>query len=251
MILLSVYALQLKNQVLCYNVNSQCSCWLHNECVNIPAHVADKFPFICPLCIKSFLSLISSLKSEISHLKAHIIKLEKSCKSLSTSTQLSVPKPITGSSISDITVKSTATSSMSFSSMSSQPVPSNSHPSKCHPISPNPAHLSTSSVRSNPSLPSKFLNKPPHFLSQALPPHLLPIPRYHQYPSTHKMPLLPTPQPPQLPLQFSHFHPPLQFPVNSIPNHPRQILGQSHNLSYMALLPTQQNIYFIIYCNYY
>ena len=170
MILLSVYALQLKNQVLCYNVNSQCSCWLHNECVNIPAHVADKFPFIYPLCIKSSLSLISSLKSEISHLKAHIIKLEKSCKFLST--QLSIPKPITGSSISDIIVKSTATSTMPSSSMSSQPVPSNSHPSKCHPISPNIAHLSTSSVRSNPSLSSKFLNKPPCFLSQARPPHL-------------------------------------------------------------------------------
>ena len=110
--------------------------------------------------------------SEISHLKAYIIKLEKSCKSLSTSTQLYIPKPITGSSISDITVKSTATSSMSSSSMSSQPVPSNSHPSKCHPISPNPAHLIISSVRSNPSLPSKFLNKPPCFLSQARPPHL-------------------------------------------------------------------------------
>ena len=37
--------------------------------------------------------------SEISHLKAYIIKLEKSCKSLSTSTQLYIPKPITGSSI--------------------------------------------------------------------------------------------------------------------------------------------------------
>ena len=45
----------------------QCSCWLHNECVNIPAHVADNFPFICPLCIKSSLSLIFSPKSEISH----------------------------------------------------------------------------------------------------------------------------------------------------------------------------------------
>ena len=35
-----------------------CSCWLHNECVNVPAHVADNFPFICLLCIKSSLSLI-------------------------------------------------------------------------------------------------------------------------------------------------------------------------------------------------
>ena len=51
----------------------QCSCWLHNECVNVPVHVADNFPFICPLCVKSSLSLISSLKSEISHLKAHIV----------------------------------------------------------------------------------------------------------------------------------------------------------------------------------
>ena len=52
------------------------------------------------------------------------------------------------------------------------------------------------------------------------------------------MPQLPTPQPPPLPPQFSHFHPPLQLPVNSIPNHPCQILGQSHNIPYMPLPPT-------------
>ena len=75
-----------------------------------------------PLCITSSLSLISSLKSEISHLKAQIIKLEKSGGSLST--QLSV-QLITGSFISDTTVKSSAT----FSN-SSQTVLSNSHPSK-------------------------------------------------------------------------------------------------------------------------
>ena len=138
----------------------QCSCWLHNECVNVPAHIGDNFPFICPLCIKSSLSLILSLKSEISHLKAHIVKLEKSCKSLST--QLSALQPITGSSISDTIVKCTATSSNS-----PQPVPSNSHPSNSHPVSPNPAHLNTSNVRSNASLPSKFLNKHSYFLSQA------------------------------------------------------------------------------------
>ena len=26
----------------------QCSCWLHNKCVNVLAHVADNFPFISP-----------------------------------------------------------------------------------------------------------------------------------------------------------------------------------------------------------
>ena len=189
--------------------------------------------FICPLCITSSLSLISSLKSEISHLKAHIIKLEKSCGSLGT--QLSV-QLITGSFISDTTVKSSAT----FSN-SSQTVLSNSHPSKSHPTSPNPAHLNTTNVCSNPSLPSKVLNKPSHFLSQVRHPRkppLLPTAYYHRYPLTHKMPQLPTPQPPPLPPQFSHFHPPLQLPVNSIPNHPCQILGQSHNLPYMPLPPT-------------
>ena len=198
----------------------QCSCWLHNECVNVPAHVADNYPFICPLCIKSSLSLISSLKSEISHLKAHIIELEKSSEFLST--QLSVLQPIKGSSISDITVKSTASSLNP-----SQTILSNSHPSKGNPISPNPAHLNTSNVHSNPSLPP---NKPPHFLSKARPPRkpphkqpLLPTPgpHYHQYPSTHKMPLLPTPQPPPLPSQFSHFHPPLQPPLHPLLTFPQ------------------------------
>ena len=103
----------------------------------------------------SSISLISSLKSEISHLKAHIIKLEKSRESLST--QLSV-QLITGSFISDTTVKSTASSLNS-----SQTVPPNSHLSKSHPISPNPVHLNTCNAHSNPSLPPKFLSKPPHF----------------------------------------------------------------------------------------
>ena len=125
-----VYVLQLKNQALCYNVNNVLVGCTTNVW-NVPAHVADNFPFICPLWIKSSLSLISSLKSEISHLKANIVKLEKSWKSLST--KLSVLQPITGSSISD-TITAT-------SSNSPQSVPANSHPSNSHPISPNPAHL--------------------------------------------------------------------------------------------------------------
>ena len=134
------------------------------------------FPFYLPTVYQVFSFSYFFPEVRNLHLKTHIVKLEKSCKSLST--QLSVLQPITDSSISDTTVKSTASSSNS-----SQTVLSNSHPFKDHPISPNPAHLNTSNVRSNPSLAPKFLNKHPHFLSQTRPPHkppLLPTPRYHQ-----------------------------------------------------------------------
>ena len=48
------------------------SCWSHSECVGVSSHVANNYPFICPFCIKSIFSLVSSLRSDISHVKAHI-----------------------------------------------------------------------------------------------------------------------------------------------------------------------------------
>ena len=59
-----------------------CSAWCHNICVSISPQVAANFPFICPFCIKEKFSLIPKLRSEISHLKALIIKLERSITSL-------------------------------------------------------------------------------------------------------------------------------------------------------------------------
>ena len=47
-------------------------CWSHSECVGVSSHVANNYPFICPFCIKSIFSLVSSLRSDISHVKAHI-----------------------------------------------------------------------------------------------------------------------------------------------------------------------------------
>ena len=67
-----------------------CSCWSHSSCVNIAPTVADKYPFLCPFCIKSSFLFISTLPSEISFLKAHVIKLEKICCSLTSSLMESV-----------------------------------------------------------------------------------------------------------------------------------------------------------------
>ena len=61
-----------------------CSAWCHHSlcyCVSI-SQVAANFTFICPFCIKKGLSLIPKLCSEISHLEAIIIKLERSITSL-------------------------------------------------------------------------------------------------------------------------------------------------------------------------
>ena len=62
MILSSVCCLSTEKSGLALQCE-QCSCWLHNECVNVPAHVVDNFPFICPLCIKSSLSFLSEVRN--------------------------------------------------------------------------------------------------------------------------------------------------------------------------------------------
>ena len=56
-----------------------CSNWLHCDFVKISPVIVDNLPSICPFCIKSYLLLFSDIRSEISQLKAHILKLEKSC----------------------------------------------------------------------------------------------------------------------------------------------------------------------------
>ena len=67
-----------------------CSCWSHSSCVNITPTVADKYSFLCSSCIKSSFLSISTLCSEISLLKAHVIKLEKICRSLTSSSTESI-----------------------------------------------------------------------------------------------------------------------------------------------------------------
>ena len=60
-----------------------CSNWSHCECVNVSSVIAGNLPYVCPFCIKSHLLLVSELRSEISHLKARVIRFEKSCSSKS------------------------------------------------------------------------------------------------------------------------------------------------------------------------
>ena len=56
-----------------------CSNCLHCDFVKTSPVIVDNLSSICPLCIKSYLLLFSDVRSEISQLKAHILKLEKSC----------------------------------------------------------------------------------------------------------------------------------------------------------------------------
>ena len=56
-----------------------CSNWSHCECVKVSPVIGGNLPYVCPFCIKSHLLLVSELRSEISHLKARVIRLEKSC----------------------------------------------------------------------------------------------------------------------------------------------------------------------------
>ena len=61
-----------------------CSCWSHSECVNISPTVAANYPFICPYCVKSLFSSVSVLTSDITQLKDRLVKLENTCKLIST-----------------------------------------------------------------------------------------------------------------------------------------------------------------------
>ena len=44
------------------------------DCINISEGVVNNYPFVCPLCINSSISIISYFMSEISQLKAHMVK---------------------------------------------------------------------------------------------------------------------------------------------------------------------------------
>ena len=89
-----------------------CSCWSHSECVGVSSHVANNYPFICPFCIKSNFFLVSSLRSDIPHLKAHITKLESSYKTL---TSLSSEFPIVQQSLATLSSKVNSISQLSLS----------------------------------------------------------------------------------------------------------------------------------------
>ena len=41
--------------------------------------IAGNLRYVCPFCITSHLLLVSELRSEISHLKARVIRLENAC----------------------------------------------------------------------------------------------------------------------------------------------------------------------------
>ena len=71
----------------------QCFCWSHSDCVHFPSHLASSFPLICPNCVKAFISLIPSLRSEIYHLRAKVIKLENANKSSPNPEIMSVHEP--------------------------------------------------------------------------------------------------------------------------------------------------------------
>ena len=99
-----------------------CSCWSHSEYVGVSSRVANNYPFICPFCIKSIFSLVSSLRSDISHLKAHITKLESSYKTLNS---LSSEFPIVQQSLATLSskVNSISQPSSSANHVSNQQIP--------------------------------------------------------------------------------------------------------------------------------
>ena len=206
----------------------QCFCWSHSDCVNIPSHLASSFPFICPHCVKATITMIPSLRSEISHLRARVIKLENANKSSPNPEIMSVHESVMSLSQH---VDSLSCLSNSLPPSNSPIIPSSTIPSSTTPsvssvpsASAVPGSSQLSSVPSvplvlpllsqhSPSHNSKSNYPSHHFLSHLRPlrkpPFQLPSNCHPSLPSL-KPPLLPTPQLP--PCQPSFQPPPYCHP---------------------------------------
>uniref|UniRef100_A0A1X7UGB3 PHD-type domain-containing protein n=1 Tax=Amphimedon queenslandica TaxID=400682 RepID=A0A1X7UGB3_AMPQE len=57
-----------------------CNKWSHCKCVSLPPSLAASYPFVCPFCIKSLFSRLSTLESEVTSLSNRISSLESSTK---------------------------------------------------------------------------------------------------------------------------------------------------------------------------
>ena len=203
----------------------QCLCWSHSDCVNIPPHLASSFPFICPHCVKASITLIPTLCSEISHLRARVIKLENANKPSPNPEITSVHEP--SMSLSQH-VDSLSCLSNSLPPTNSPIITSSTILSSTNPSVSSVPPVSAVPVSSVPSVPpvlplpsqhfpsqnSKSSYPPQHFLSHSRPPCK---PPFQPFPICHpslKPPLLPTPQiPPRQP-----FLQPIPYCYPSLPS---------------------------------
>ena len=159
----------------------QCLCWSHSDCINIPPHLASSFPFICPHCVKASITLIPTLRSEISHLRARVIKLENANKPSPNPEIMSVHEP--SMSLSQH-VDSLSCLSNSLPPTNSPIITSSTILSSTNPSVSSVPPVSAVPVSSVPSVPpvlplpsqhfpsqnSKSSYPPQHFLSHPRPP---------------------------------------------------------------------------------
>ena len=129
-----------------------CLSWSHCKCVNVLPQVAEKFPFICPLCIKSIFSLVPSLHSEISHLKTHINRLESCYKSTSS---IHAELNAVQESLSSLSNKVTSIAQVCIPSI---PDPIHQSPHTSVPVPSPKSHLNSNSCL--PSIPNPILQSP-------------------------------------------------------------------------------------------
>ena len=65
----------------------RCSAWSHCKCIGISATLAPTYPFVCPFCVKSVLSQLDNLRSEVSDLCARMSNIEQSI-------EKAIPSPV-------------------------------------------------------------------------------------------------------------------------------------------------------------
>ena len=53
-----------------------CCQWSHSKCVGLTSSIAPFYPFVCPFCVRSLFSHLSSIKSEVADLSNSISSLE-------------------------------------------------------------------------------------------------------------------------------------------------------------------------------
>ena len=56
----------------------QCSHWSHSKCVGISISLAASFPFVCPFCVKTIFSELSSIRASISNACSRLSDIESS-----------------------------------------------------------------------------------------------------------------------------------------------------------------------------
>ena len=124
-----------------------CLQWCHSKCVNIPASLANTYPFVCPSCVKETVTILSNVQLDLSNLKSRLSKVEETCK------QIPAHVKSLGESLDAVSLKVKALPHLSSPNKPMTNSPMLLENASSYPL-PNP--VSSSPTRTSSSLERKF-----------------------------------------------------------------------------------------------